>query len=777
MSAQLDRLRASLGERYTIDGVLGQGGMATVYRGRDVRFDRAVAIKVLHDEVASSLGNERFDREIRTTARLNHPHILPLLDSGNANGLLYYVMPVVEGESLRDRLQREGEFPVGDAVRIACEVGRALGYAHAAGVLHRDIKPENVLLQGGQALLADFGIASDRGNEASLTATGLTVGTPLYMSPEQGTGAAVVDGRSDQYALACVTYELLAGEPPFTGPTPLAITARKINEPVPPLRVRRPTVPATVEAAITRALHRAPADRFASMAEFVAALEAVVPAADGGQVAARSFMGANARRLAVGAFACAALLALLWKMRADGTTASGSSSTMAVLPFDNLSSDSSQEYFVQGLADELVTSLSMVEGMRVASRTATAGLLRRGVPPDEIAEQLDVENLLEGSVRHGGDQIRVATRLVRVRDNQLVWSQTYDRSANDALRIQEEIATAITVALRGRLLEQNRGAVNSGTTDPEAYDLYLKGRAERLRQTGPSLIRAIELLKSAIARSPQFARAHADLAQSYAVQGWWEFKPPVEVFPLALEAAATATQLDPRNASALATTAYGLLYFRWDLPAAEAAFKRALAADPNSPIAHQWYANYLAVAGRLDESEQEFRTALRLDPAPPVRRAAMAWVEAYRGNAARAVQWFDDAVRIDPDFSGVYTFGAIALEEAGRLDDALRAMERAVVLSDSAPANVAGLARLHALRGNTAKARSLLAQAISGRPAPAYEVAKAHLALGERAEAMRWFEKGYDQRVHSMVFLRIDPQLKALRADPAFEALARKVGL
>ena len=775
MSSPVDRLRAALGERYAIEQEIGRGGMATVYRGRDVRFDRVVAIKVLHEEIASTLGAERFDREIRIMARLNHPNILPLLDSGNVDELLFYVMPLVEGESLRDRLQREGELPVGDAVRIACEVGRALGYAHAAGVLHRDIKPENILLQGGQALVADFGIARETGDVASLTATGATVGTPLYMSPEQGTGAAVIDGRSDQYTLALVIFELLTGEPPFSGPTPLAITARKINEPLPSLRVRRPSVPLSVEAVLARALQRAPGDRFATMAEFVAALESPVGGPAG--LTAAPAGRAPRRWLLAGAGALAALglsAGVWWSQRAP---APGAESAMAVLPFDNLSSDSTQAYFVEGLADEVVTSLSMGNGMRVASRTATAGLLRRGVTLDEMARQLNIETVLEGSVKRGGDRVRVATRLVRVKDNQLIWSQTYDRSVDDALRIQEEIATAIASALRGLLLESHREAVSSGTTDPEAYDLYLQGRAERNRQSEQSLQRAVELFRSAIARSPQFARAYADMAQSYAVQGFYDFRPPTEVFPLALEAAATANRIDPRNASALATTAYATLYYRWDLPAAEQAFRRALDADPNSPIAHQWYANYLTVHKRWDEAEAEFRTALRLDPAPPIRRAVLAWIQVHRGDYARAYQSFEEATRYDTTYASTYAWGGMALEGMGRLDEALRATERAVLLSDGSAIHVAALARLHAVRGDRQRAGELLAQVLAARVVPAYEVAKVHVALGDRAEALRWMERAYAARSHSMVFLRIDPQVAPLRGDPAFEALARKVGL
>lgn len=746
--------------------------MATVLRARDVRHDRTVAIKVLHPELSEALGLERFQREVRITARLNHPHILPLLDSGEVDGLLFYVMPFVDGETLRERVAREGELPIDDAVRLTREVAEALGYAHSLGIVHRDIKPENILLQGGHALVADFGIARDVDGSGKLTTVGVTVGTPLYMSPEQASGAAVIDGRSDQYSLGCVAYELLTGEPPFTGPTPMAITARKLTESLPALRTRRTTVTAPVEAALSRALERAPSDRFRTMHEFIAAL--TLPVTGETPVTPRP-----SRTPWIAAAAGVLVVAALGWFTLSGGTAQNvpAESAIAVLPFEDLSADTSQSYFAEGLADELVTSLSMVDGMRVASRTSTSALLRRGLDLEAIAKELRVGTVLEGSVRLAGERIRVATRLVNVGEDRPIWSQTYERPADDVLRIQEEIATAIVSALRGRLLSANLEAVSSGTTDPEAYDSYLQGRSLRLRQTERGLARAAEYFQAAIERAPDFARAHAGLAETYAVQGWYDFQPPRTAFPASLDAAAAALKLDPRNASALATTAYATLYYEWDLPAAERAFLKAIAADPNSAIAHQWYANYLAVAQRWDDAEQEFRTALRLDPTAPVRHAVQAWVKIYRGDYAAAVDSYRRAAAFDSSYALTFQWGAIALEEAGQRDEALAAMRRAVVLSDSGTAFVAGLARLHAVRGEQGEARALLRRVMTARVLPAFDIAKVHLALGERAEAMRWLNRAFDARAHAMLFLRIDPQLRSLRGSPDFEALAKKVGI
>ena len=542
---------------------------------------------------------------------------------------------------------------------------------------------------------------------------------------------------------------------------------------MPPLRARRATVSTTVETALARALAPTPADRYQTAVEFAAALGA--PPTDA------SAPGTTRQRLralvVVGLLIALGAVGWLTSRGLRGATGDEALTTVAVLPFENLSPDSSHAYFAEGLADELVTSLSMVQGLRVAARTSTSALLRQGVDLKGIAQQLNVQTVLEGSLRVSGMRVRVATRLVKVADGSSIWSESYDREATDVLRIQEEVATAIVGAMRGRLVEGSLDAVASGTTDPEAYDLYLQGRSLRLRQSEQGLNRAVELFRAAIARSPEFARAYAGLAESHAVQGFYDFRPPREAFPAAMRAAAEALRLDPRNASAQATIAYASLYYEWDLPRAKREFSRAIAMDPNSPIAHQWYGNFLTVAERWDEAEAEFRTALRLDPTAPVRHAVLAWVQSHRGDHARAIESFQQAAQFDSSYAVTFQWGAVALEQAGRIDDAVVALRRAVTLADEGANLVAALARALAVRGDRAEAEELLRKVLAARVVPAYEVAKVYLELGNRAEAIRWLERAFEARAHSMVFLKIDPQLAKLRGDPALVALIGKVGL
>ena len=436
MADLLTRLRADVADRYAIERELGRGGMATVYLAQDLKHHRQVAIKVLKPEIAAALGPERFLREIETTARLSHPHILPLHDSGEANGVLYYVMPFVEGESLRCRLDREKQLPLEDALGIAREVADALSYAHSRDVVHRDIKPENILLEAGHAVVSDFGIARavSVASGDRLTETGLVAGTPAYMSPEQAMGEPTLGPRTDIYSLACVLYELLAGEPPYTGPTAQAIVAKRLGDPVPRVRRVRDTVPVAVEEALVKALARVPADRFPSAFAFLEAL--TTP--DAARASRRS---------------------------------------IAVLPFANLSSDPENEYFADGITEDVIAQLSKIGALKVISRTSVIQFKKREQSLREIGERLGVGALLEGSVRRAGNRVRVVAQLIDAETDRHVWAETYDRQLTDIFAIQSDVALQIATALEAELTPDERARIGKHSAgDLEAYHLYLRGR-------------------------------------------------------------------------------------------------------------------------------------------------------------------------------------------------------------------------------------------------------------------------------------------------------------
>jgi TolB-like protein len=454
-----NQLRDALAGRYRLERELGQGGMATVYLAQDLRHDRPVALKVLHPQLATTLGPERFLREIATTAKLRHPHIVPLYDSGDAAGSLFYVMPVVEGESLRDRLRRERQLPLEEALRIAAEVADALAYAHDRGVIHRDIKPENVLLEGGHAMVADFGIASaaDGPGWERLTETGMSLGTPLYMSPEQATGERTLDERSDVYSLAAMVYEMLTGEPPFSGPTPQAVMAKLAAQPPVPLHVLRPTVPATVERAVLKGLAKAPADRFATARQFSDALLQIPP------------RSRRIRRLGVVAIAVlaigltAAAVWRWWPARADGAgqyggTASLAPQRVAVLYLEPHGGDPDLAAMADGLTEGLIDSLRLVTPLSVISSAGVSQFRGAHVSVEQVARELKVESVITGSVSRTGDRFEIAIQLRDGRTGAASEPRTFEATLSDILPIQGAMARAAVSLIVARPREHGRAA-------------------------------------------------------------------------------------------------------------------------------------------------------------------------------------------------------------------------------------------------------------------------------------------------------------------------------
>jgi serine/threonine-protein kinase len=476
MDDLLGRLKSALADRYAVERELGSGGMAIVYLAEDLKHHRKVAVKVLRPELSAALGPERFLREIEIEARLTHPHILPLYDSGEAGGFLYYVMPYIEGESLRDRLDREKQLPVEDALEITRDIAAALSHAHSHDVIHRDIKPENILLSGGEAVVADFGIAravTEAGGE-KLTGTGVSIGTPAYMSPEQATGSEDLDGRSDVYSLGCVLYEMLAGEAPFTGPTVESIVHQHLTASPAFVTARRPTVPAEVAEALEKALAKTPADRFSMATEFADALVVVGTAQRAGT---RPVAGAARRRRSAIAYSGIAILAAIGAYTVISRTlgppelaVAAETPKLAVLPFDNLGSPE-DEYFADGITEEITSRIAEVSGLRVISRQSAIQYKDSEKTLREIGEELSVDYVLEGTIRtdrapDGSGQVRVTPQLIRVSDDAHLWTDRYTAALEPGqiFQVQSEIAEQVAGALDVTLLEPERQRMWRRTT-------------------------------------------------------------------------------------------------------------------------------------------------------------------------------------------------------------------------------------------------------------------------------------------------------------------------
>ena len=615
-------LAHALHDRYVLERELGRGGMATVYLARDVKHDRDVALKVLRPELAAVLGADRFLQEIHISARLDHPHILTLIDSGESDGFVWYVLPYVRGESLRDKLTREQHLTIEEAVRIATQVASALDYAHRHGVIHRDIKPENILLHEGEAVVADFGIALavHEAGGSRVTETGLSLGTPPYMSPEQATGGREVDARSDVYSLAAVVYEMLTGEPPHTGPTAQAVIAKLLTERPTRIRTVRDTVPQGIDTAVAKALAKVPADRFRSAGEFAAAL--AVPG--GRPIAGRRFGRPAITAGIVGAVALAVLATVWhpWRRSARAAVSGADVASVAVLPFDNLTGNPSDGYLSDGMTEEVIGQLAQVRGLKVISRTSTEALKGTRLTMRQIADTLGVRHILEGSVRHAGNRIRVAVDLIDATTDAHVWASTYQRDLADVFAVQEEIARNVADSLVSTVGMQPTIGHVSRTEHPAAYEAYLIGRSLLYRRTREGLRGAREQFQEAIAQDSAYAPAYAGLASVYQLWVYYAY-PGIEFYEAdarALAAADRAIALDPDLAEAYAARGRAKTNIWAPAPEIAADFQRALELRPNSADVHQWHSTFLRRQGRYNEARTEAERAVALDPlAPGVR--------------------------------------------------------------------------------------------------------------------------------------------------------------
>jgi serine/threonine-protein kinase len=777
----LERLKAGLSARYAFERELGQGGMAFVYLARDLKHHRSVAVKVLRPELAAALGPDRFLREIEIAAQLTHPHVLPVYDSGEADGLLYYVMPYVDGESLRDRLDREKQLALDDSVRIAGEVASALAYAHSRDVVHRDIKPENILLAGGEAVVADFGIALAITVAAGerLTATGIAVGTPAYMSPEQAAGDRALDGRSDVYSLGCVLYEMLAGQPPFTGPTTATVVHQHLTAP-PPLVTRiRPAVPAALARLIERALAKTPADRFATARQFAEAL-----ARAGQETLAAAAPGRRSRTL----FRATALAAVLagfgwWAYRGSHAPAAGPRTleSLAVLPLDNLSHDSSQAYFVDGMTEALIADLSKIQALRVVSRRSVMRYKAVAKPLPEIARELHVDAIVEGSVIHAGDRVRVTVELIEAATDRHVWGETYDRRLGDVLGLQSEVARAVARAVRVTLTPEEQARLPvARPVNVQAHTAYLVGRYFWNQRTPEGLAKAAEHFAQAIKEDPRYALGYAGLADYYNVLPFYKRVAPRDVFPKAQAAAETALALDDGLAEAHASLAFVKAYYDWDWAGAEREFRRALALNPSYGAAHHSYSRMLAAMGRFDEALAELRRAEQVEPISPVLKANAAMTLFFARRYDDAIQRLQELLELDSTYGVAHWGLGLAYEQKGLYPRAIAELEQALVRSKRDPNTLSSLGHVYAVAGRRPEASHLvdeLAKQARQGYVSAFFFALIYAGRGETDQAIAALSQAAEERSTLLVYVRMDPRFAQLHSDPRFRALLRRIGL
>ncbi len=776
MTAPPPSLAAALAGRYTIERPLGEGGMATVYLAEDLKHHRRVAIKVLKPELAAVVGPERFLREIEISAGLRHPHVLPLYDSGEAAGFLYYVMPYVQGEPLRDRLNREKQLPLDDALRITREVADALSYAHSRGVIHRDVKPENILLESGHAVVADFGIARavSAAGGTRLTATGMAVGTPTYMSPEQAAGDSELDGRSDLYALGCVLYEMLAGQPPFTAPTVESLIHQHLTAEPPSVTSIRPAVPAAIAGVLQRALAKNPADRFNRAAQFIEVLTAA-----GGTTP--SGVPTSARRsplrvaLIIGGLLI--VIAVAWfggrALRQTGRAAP--IERIAVLPMDNQTGDSTQAFFANGMTRELIGVLTDAD-VRVLGYRAVTPYAGTTLSAAQIARELQVDAIVTGAVIQAGDVVQVAAELTDPRTNENLWARTFSRPAPDVVTLERDIALEIARGIQARLTPDQEQALGAARpVDPRAYAQYLLGQEQLNIRTPESIRRSVAYLDRSLALDSTFGPAWATLALANAMGIFYQAIPPDSARAVTERATERALAIDSALGDAL--IARGLMRFLldWDFTAAAEDLRRGMARNPTT-LAQAFYTYFPWATAQPEEATRVGLHLVDVEPTTAQWQSDVAWNRWAAGDSAAARAYALRAIELDSTFAEPNLILAFIDADGGDIAAARGSVARARRLApvDYPLLDLEGY--ILARAGDTTGARRVLHE-LSGERLLAKQ-ALVYAALGEQDSMYVLFERAIDAREpEALWFLNAMPALRPLRHEPRYQALLARMGL
>jgi len=736
----------SFEERYTLTAELGRGGMAVVHRARDERHRRDVAVKVMLPSVKESVGSERFLHEIETAARLQHPHIVPVFDSGRADDQLYFVMPLIEGESLRAKLDREGRLEIDESLRIVREIADALDYAHGEGVVHRDLKPENILMSRGHALLADFGVARadpDGDRTALMTQAGTLLGTPAYMSPEQASGDSEVGPASDVYSLACVLFELLTGEPPFTGSTLQSILVKRLTTDPPPVRPLRGEVSPAHEQAIARALERDPERRLPSARAFTEALATTAAPSDVG------------RGEAVG------------------------DRSIVVLPFDNLSPDPNDAYLAHGLTEELIADLSRINALRVIARNSAVAAHQQTSNLKEVAKILDVRYLLLGSVRRAGKQLRITAQLIDGTTDAYLWAEKYGGTMDDVFEMQERISGSIVEELRARLTDEETEDRGAAVTDAETYELYLRAR----HIMGQSLLRlpeATELLEEVMRRDPLFVPAYGTLGAPLVLCAMFNYIEPKSAWTRIQELADRALSVNPHSGPGHQLLATVATFRDWDWAKARQLYRRARELEPGAGFDRFMYAFFLAFSGDVRGAIATAREGRRLDPLNFLGFLTESVMLGYGGDFDTALPLSQRPIELDPQFPEGYHISGYILLGQGDFEAAEQCLRKGVEVSHRAAWPMAKLGTALVGLGRSDEAKALLdelEQTASAATMSFPAIATLHLQLGDHEQFYRWMNLGIDARDPFALALNREFLWDSARHEAEFGQLLRRVGL
>jgi serine/threonine-protein kinase len=781
---------------YEIVAPIGAGGMGEVYRARDTRLGRDVAVKMLSERLAGSADSlARFEQEARAVAALSSPNVVALYDVGMENGRAYAVMELLEGESL-DRLLGREAVTWRRAVEIGAAVADGLSAAHAKAIVHRDLKPANVFITtDGSVKILDFGLAapaafpSDASTRAAMlgveTEPGVILGTAGYMSPEQVKGAPA-DARSDIFSLGCILYEMLAARRAFRGDTAAETLASILRDQPADLSDLGRAVPPAVETVLRRCLEKNPEHRFQSSRDLAFALRALLTGSMDRADGRRPPHALVRSRPVAGVAALVVVVISLLALDAGGLRSSLTGpqarrvGSLAVLPLVNQSSDPDQEYLADGITDQLIGDLGRIEGLRVTSRTSV--MTYKGVrkPLPEIARELGVDAVVEGSVVRDGSRVRISARVIEAATDAPVWSHSFERDIGDILVLQKEIAEQIARKIAVELTPTDRAWLQGGRrVDPKAFEAYVRGRYYWNKRSQADLERALQEFRRSIDADPAYATAYAGLADSYALLGYQNHMAPLDAFPKARAAALRARELDDSLAEPHAALGYIGLYFDWNFADAEAAFKRAIALDADSATARHYYSILLTALLRPVEAREQIERARNLDPLSVLIASDMGFELYYDRQYDKATAALKEAIATNPGAALPHFWLGRVYQAQGRYDDAESEYRAAGSGVSAWPPGLSGLGHMQAIAGQRAEAENVLRQldemAKRSYVSP-YAHALVYLGLGDRTQTYRWLEQSLEERANWMVWLLKDPRWDPLRGDPRFESIVQRVG-
>jgi serine/threonine-protein kinase len=800
-----DRTGALVGKligHYRIESLIGVGGMGEVYLARDERLGRKAALKLLPDSLTTDETQlSRFKNEARSASALNHPNILTVYEIGAEGNRQFIATEFIEGVTLRASIAH-GRINPHAALEIAVQVASALAAAHEAGVVHRDIKPENIMLRpDGYAKVLDFGIAKlteqrpaaeDHKVETTAvlqTRPGLVLGTARYMSPEQARGQKV-DARSDIWSLGVVLYEMVGGSPPFHGETPSDCIASILTTEPPPLSGVLPDVPRKLESILRKALRKKSEERYQTITEMLADLrilkgelevESSLPQT---KARAESIVSKIKRHkrgvlLTLSTAAVLAAAAVAYSFFFVAPPALPNEKSIAVLPFENLSEEKSNAYFADGIQDEILTRLSKIADLKVISRTSTQRYKNTSQKLSEIANQLGVANLLEGSVQKTNDQVRVTVQLIRAANDSHLWAETFDRKLTDIFVVESDIATTIAKTLQARLTGTEKTAIaKRPTANPEAYELYLKGRFFWNKRTAADLRKAIDYFNQALDKDPNYALPYAGLTDAYLVLSQYGAASPADSFPQATAAAKKAIELDDTLAEAHTSLACSLAYYDFDFEQSLKEFQRAIELNPNYATAHHWLSNgVLSALGQFERAIAEGKRAVELDPLSLVINTDLGQDFFYARRYDEAIAQLHKTIEMDPRFYFAHWVLGTTLQLKGQLSEAVAEYSKAVELNDD-PSVLALLGQAYARAGQRDEAQKILvrlSEEARSRYVQAYSFALMYLALGDKERAIDEMERAYRERDANVAQIKTDPMLDDLRSNQRFEALANQI--